>query len=199
VEPVLEEGAFARSLVENWWLFLVRGLLAVVFGALALAEPVAALAALVLVFGVWALIDGVHALALALGTRARSWPMALAGLAGIGIGIFTFFRPGITALGLYAAVAAWSIARGVFEIVVAIELRRQIQGELWLIVGGIASIAFGVLLVVLPVAGMLALGWLIGIYALTFGAIMCLLAFRLRQARGGRRLTPVSPRLQETP
>lgn len=191
VEPLL----FARTLVEHWWLFLIRGILALVFGILALTQPLAALAALVLVFGVWALIDGVHALALALSGRAHSWPMALAGLAGVGIGIFTFYRPGITALGLYAAVAAWSIARGVFEIVVAVELRETVQGELWLILGAIASIVFGVLLIVLPVAGVLALGWLIGVYALIFGGIMCALSFRLRQFRG----TPQRAPLPTTP
>jgi uncharacterized membrane protein HdeD (DUF308 family) len=193
---------FAGSLVEHWWLFLIRGLLAIVFGVLAMMQPLAALAALVLVFGVWALIDGVHALALAISGEARSWPMALAGLAGVGIGIFTFYRPGITALGLYAAVAAWSIAHGVFEIVVAIDLRKTIQGEVWLILGGIASIIFGVLLIVLPTSGVLALGWLIGLYALVFGAIMLALAFRLRDVHSklqrGERVITGAPTPQPT-
>jgi uncharacterized membrane protein HdeD (DUF308 family) len=198
VEPPL----FAHSLVEHWWLFLIRGILAIIFGILAMMQPLAALAALVLVFGVWALIDGAQALALAVSGRARSWPMALAGLAGVGIGIFTFYRPGITALGLYAAVAAWSIAHGVFEIVVAIDLRKSIEGEAWLILGGIASIVFGVLLIVLPTSGVLALGWLIGLYALIFGAIMLALAFRLRdvhrKVQRGERVFPHAPTPQYT-
>ena len=116
------------ALAAHWWLFAVRGVLAIIFGVLTLVQPVAALAALVLVFGVWAIIDGINALALAL-SGWRSWQLVLAGLVGVGVGVFTFFRPDITAFGLYAAVAAWSIARGVLEIVVAIELRKRIKGE----------------------------------------------------------------------
>lgn len=168
------------ALAAHWWLFAVRGVLAIIFGVLTLVQPLAALAALVLVFGVWAIIDGINALALAL-SGWRSWQLVVAGLFGIGVGVFTFFRPDITAFGLYAAVAAWSIARGVLEIVVAIELRKRIKGELWFIAGGIASILFGVLMIVLPVAGVLALAWLIGVYALSFGIIMLGLSLRLRR------------------
>jgi uncharacterized membrane protein HdeD (DUF308 family) len=132
------------------------------------------------VFGVWAFIDGIDALALAL-SGWRSWQLVLVGLVGIAVGMLTFFRPGITAIGLYAAVATWAIARGILEIVVAIELRKRIQGELWLVLSAVASIVFGVLMIVLPVAGALALAWLVGVYALVFGAIMLALSFRLRR------------------
>ncbi len=168
------------ALATNWWLFALRGLLAILFGILALAQPHAALAVFVLVFGVWAFIDGISALALAL-TGWRSWQLVLAGLVGIAVGLFTFFRPGITAMGLYAAIAAWSIARGILEIVVAVELRRRVQRELWLALGGVASILFGVLMILLPEAGVLALAWLIGAYALLFGILMFGLALRLRR------------------
>jgi uncharacterized membrane protein HdeD (DUF308 family) len=168
------------ALTSHWWLYTLRGVLAILFGILALAQPLAALAVLVLVFGAWAFVDGITALALAL-SGWRSWQLVLAGLVGIGIGVFTFFRPDITAVGLYAAVAVWSIARGILEIVVAIELRKQIKGEFWLVAAGIASILFGVLMIVLPVAGVLALAWLIGIYALIFGGFMLPLSFRLRR------------------
>jgi uncharacterized membrane protein HdeD (DUF308 family) len=168
------------ALASNWWLFTLRGVLAIIFGILTLVQPLAALTVFVLVFGVWAFIDGISALALAV-TGWRSWQLVLAGLVGIAVGLFTFFRPEITALGLYAAVAAWSIARGILEIVVAIELRKRIKGELWLVLGGLASITFGVLMVVLPVAGVLALAWLIGVYALVFGVMMVALSLRLRQ------------------
>ncbi len=173
-----------RALVDNWWLFLLRGALAIIFGILTLVQPVAALTAFVLVFGVWAFIDGINALALAV-TGWRSWQLVLGGLVGIGLGLFTFFRPGITAVGLYAAVSAWAIARGILEIVVAIELRKRVEGELWLVAAGIASILFGVLMIVLPVAGLLALAWLIGVYALAFGVLMVALSLRLRGLRRG--------------
>lgn len=167
------------ALTSNWWLVMLRGGLAILFGIFALAAPLTALAALVLIFGVWAFIDGVDALALSV-SGWRTWQMVIVGLIGIGIGLLTFFRPQFTALGLYAAVAAWSIARGILEIAVAVELRKQIKGELWMVLAGVASIVFGVLLILLPMAGMLALAWLIGAYALIFGVLMFALSFRLR-------------------
>ena len=176
-------GTFAlgitSAMTSSWWLFLLRGILAVLFGIFALVSPMAAFGALVLVFGVWAFIDGIDALAMSIGGW-RSWQFLVAGLVGIGVGILTFFRPGFTALALYAAIAAWSIARGILEIAVAIELRRAIHNELWMVLAGITSIIFGVLLIILPAAGMLALAWLIGIYALVFGLMMVALALRLR-------------------
>jgi uncharacterized membrane protein HdeD (DUF308 family) len=170
------------ALSENWWLFTLRGILAILFGVLTLVQPVAALTAVVLVFGAWAFIDGISALALGI-SGWRSWQLVLAGLVGIAVGVYTFYRPEITATVLYAAVAAWSIARGILEIVVAIELRKQIKGELWLVLAGLTSILFGALMIVLPVAGVLALAWLIGVYALAFGSIMLVLSVRLRRLK----------------
>jgi uncharacterized membrane protein HdeD (DUF308 family) len=186
-----------EALTSNWWIFLVRGLLALVFGVLALVEPVAALTALVIVFGVWAFIDGISALALAV-TGWRSWQLAFAGIVGIGVGLLTFFRPGITAIGLYAAVSAWAIARGILEIVVAVEMRKRVGGEGWLVAAGVSSLLFGVLMIVLPVAGVLALAWLIGIYALAFGIMMLVLSLRLRQLRRPSRREPrmITPTIQ---
>jgi uncharacterized membrane protein HdeD (DUF308 family) len=173
------------ALAHNWWLFALRGLLAVIFGVLTLVQPAAAFTAIVLVFGVWAFIDGINALALAI-TGWRSWQLALAGLVGIALGLLTFFRPGFTAIGLYAAVAAWAVARGILEIAVGIELRKRVKGELWLVFAGIASLLFGVLMIALPMAGLLALAWLIGIYALMFGVLMFALSVRLSGLRPGR-------------
>ena len=172
------------AMASNWWLIALEGVLAIIFGVLTLVEPAAALAAVVLIFGVWAFIDGISALALAL-TGWRSWQLFILGLVGIAAGIFTFYRPGITAFALYAIIAGWAIARGILEIVVAIELRKHIKGELWLVLAGVASLLFGVLMIILPVAGALALAWLLGVYALVFGVIMLLLSFRLRGLQRG--------------
>jgi uncharacterized membrane protein HdeD (DUF308 family) len=185
-------GLVLGSLTSNWWLFALRGVLAIVFGVLALIQPLAALAALVLVFGVWAFIDGINALALAI-SGWRSWQLVLGGLVGIAVGLLTFFRPGITAIALYAMIAAWSIARGILEIVLAIELRKAIEGELWLVMAGIASIVFGVLMIWLPAGGVLALAWLIGVYALVFGGLQLALGFRLHRVL--TRQTPRPPSL----
>jgi uncharacterized membrane protein HdeD (DUF308 family) len=196
--PLTFLGGVAKSFVQKWWLFLLRGIFAILFGVLMLAQPFAGLAALVIVFGAWAFIDGISAFALALSGQ-RSWLMVLVGLIGIGLAVLTYMRPDITALGLYAAIAAWSITRGILEIAVAIELRHEIQGEGWLVFGGITSILFGVLMIALPAAGVLALAWLIGIYALVFGVINCVAAFRLRslksraQQEERRVMAPVTP------
>ena len=172
----------------SWWLLVLRGLVALLFGVLAFTHPVAALTALVLLFGVWAFVDGVSALALFF-AGWHSWQLVLVGFIGIAAAVVTFFRPGITALGLYVAVAGWAIARGILEIAIAIKLRRQIEGEVWLVLGGIASLVFGALMIVLPLAGVLALAWLIGVYALVFGAVMIALGLRVH------RLTRPSARL----
>jgi uncharacterized membrane protein HdeD (DUF308 family) len=179
------------GLVDNWWMFAVRGVLALIFGVLALLHPLAALMAIVFVFGVWALVDGVSALTLAF-AGPRSWQLALVGVLGIATGAITFFWPGLTALGLYAAVAVWSIVRGVLEIALAVELRRIIRGELWLILGGLTSILFGALLIALPLAGVLALAWLVGVYAIAFGIIMCALALRLRRLKTPQTTPPIT-------
>jgi uncharacterized membrane protein HdeD (DUF308 family) len=173
---------------SSWWLVVIRGLVAFLFGILALVHPLAALMALVFVFGAWAFVDGVSALALFL-SGWRSWQLFIAGLVGIVVAFITFFRPGITALGLYAAVAAWAIARGILEIAIAVKLRRQIDGELWLILGGISSLVFGALLIILPVAGIFALAWLVGVYALVYGVFM--IGLGLRVHRVARPTTPL--------
>ncbi|HEY2746093.1 MAG TPA: DUF308 domain-containing protein, partial [Polyangia bacterium] len=154
--------------------------------------------AFVLVFGVWAFIDGIDTLALAV-SGWRSWQLFIVGLVGIGIGLLTFFRPGYTAIGLYTAVAAWAIARGILEIAVAIELRKQIKGELWMVLAGVVSIVFGVLLVVLPAAGVLALAWLMGVYALVFGVLMFALSLRLRHVHKETARIVQTPTVLTTP
>jgi uncharacterized membrane protein HdeD (DUF308 family) len=173
----------ARAVVEHWWLFGVRGLLAIAFGVLTLFAPRLAIAALVLFFGAWALVDGISALVMAFSGRHRSWQLLVMGLLGIAAGVLTFMRPDLTAVGLYALIAAWSIARGIVEIAFAVALRREIRGEGWLIVAGLFSILFGVLLIALPVAGVLAVLWLISFYALLFGGLLIGLALRMRALR----------------
>jgi len=178
-DPVSLREAAARS----WWVYLLRGILALVIGVLFLIRPGASLVALVLLFGAWAFIDGVFALTASV-TQHRSWRLALIGVVGVAVGVMTFFRPGITALALYAAIAVWTIAKGILEIGLSIELRQTLQahGRGWMIFNGIVSIIFGVLLIVLPQAGVLTIAWLIGIYGLIFSAFLFALAVRLRRA-----------------
>ena len=172
-----------QTLVANWWALALRGLIGVVFGLLAIASPGLTLTALVLLYGAYAFLDGVLALVAAVRAAERhgrwGW-LALEGLAGIGAGIVTFAWPGITAIVLLYLIAAWALVTGILEIAAAVRLRSEIKGEWALVLAGVASVVFGVLLFLYPSAGALAVVWLIGAYALLFGLLMLVLAFRLR-------------------
>jgi uncharacterized membrane protein HdeD (DUF308 family) len=170
-------------LSRNWWALALRGLLAVLFGLAAFFLPGITLTALILLFGAFALVDGVFAIVAAVRAEehgARWWLLLAEGVFGVLIGILTFIWPGLTALVLLYFVAAWAIVTGVFEIAGAIRLRQEIEGEWALILGGVLSVIFGVLLAVLPGVGILALVWLIGAYAVVFGVLLIILAFRVR-------------------
>jgi uncharacterized membrane protein HdeD (DUF308 family) len=174
--PLLD--AFAK----NWWVLLIRGILAVLFAVMAFTLPGLTLVTLVLLYGVYALADGLTALWV--GGSSRAWSLVLAGVLGVIVGICTFIFPGITAIALLYLIAAWAIVRGIFEIMTAIQLRKEIRNEWALVIGGIISIIFGAVLFANPAAGALAMVWVIGAYALIFGLMMIVLAFRLRGLPG---------------
>jgi uncharacterized membrane protein HdeD (DUF308 family) len=180
------EKHLATIFFRNWWVLLLRGLIAIAFGVLTWLQPGISLAALVLLFGAYTLADGVLGVWMAIRGRKQYedwWVLLLWGLIDIGVGILTFVAPGVTALALLFYIAIWAIATGVLEIVVAIRLRREIEGEGLLILGGLASVVFGALLMAQPGAGALALLWLIAAYAVIFGIMLVILAFRLRRLR----------------
>jgi uncharacterized membrane protein HdeD (DUF308 family) len=171
-------------LARNWWAVALRGVAAVLFGVAALIWPGLTLGILVLLFGAYVLVDGIFALILAIQRathHTRWWPLLLEGLAGIVVGLLTFFWPGITALVLLVLIASWAIVTGFLELIAAMELRREIANEWLLGLSGLASVLFGVLLILMPGAGALALVWLIGVYALVFGILLLGLAYRLRE------------------
>jgi len=171
------------ALAKNWWVLALRGVLAIVFGVLAALMPGITLFALVLLFGSYAIIDGGFAIVAAIrrrGTAGPWWALLLEGLIGIAAGVVTFVFPGLSALALVYVIGAWAIFTGVLEILAALVLRRQIQGEWWLAATGVLSIIFGGLVLVRPGAGALALVLWIGAYAIVFGILLLALAFRLR-------------------
>ena len=173
----------ADILSRSWWVLLLRGLAAIVFAFLTWTQPGISLTAMVLLFGAYALADGVLAVWTAIAGRAENddwWMVLIAGLVGIGIGILTFASPGLTALALLFYIAVWAIAKGGLEIVAAIRLRKVIRGEIMMILAGLASILFGVLMLSRPGAGALAVLWLIAAYAFVFGLLTVVLAFRVK-------------------
>jgi len=192
MEPVKDR--LAAILSRNWWVLLLRGIVAIVFGVLAWMQPGISLAALVLLFGAYSMADGILGAWTAVAGRKEHehwWVLLLEGLVGIGVGVLTLFAPGVTALALLFYIAIWAVTTGVLEIVAAIRLRKEIEGEWLLVLGGLASVAFGVLLMARPGAGALAVLWIIAAYAVVFGAILVVLAFKARNfgralAAGGK-------------
>lgn len=173
----------ANILSRYWWMTLLRGIIAILFGFFVVAQPGISLVALTMVFGAFAFVDGVGSLASAFGSRTEHeswWIMLLWGLCGIAVGLITFFSPGLTALALLFYIAAWAIATGLIELFAAFKLREEIEGEFWLGLLGVLSIAFGVFMIARPGAGILSLLWLIAAYAIASGVTLIALAFRTR-------------------
>ncbi|HWP14683.1 MAG TPA: HdeD family acid-resistance protein [Xanthobacteraceae bacterium] len=176
-------GLILPVLAKYWWLILLRGIVAIIFGVLAFAWPGITLLTLILFYGAFALADGVLALGHAImgGNVGSRWWLALVGIAGIAAGLVTFLMPGLTALVLLFFIAGWAIALGVFQIIGAIRLRKEIDNE-WLIgLSGALSVLFGVVLLVAPGAGALGLIWVIASYAIVFGIMLVMEAFKLKK------------------
>jgi uncharacterized membrane protein HdeD (DUF308 family) len=172
-----------ETLKHHWWVPVIRGIAAIVFGVIAFRYPGLTVGVLVLLFGAWVLVDGVFRVVGAIGHRAsdKEWGFDLIiGIVGIIIGFLTFHAPQITALALIIYIAAWALMIGATEIALAIKLRREIKGEWFLILMGLVSIVFAVMLLWNPLPGALALVWLIGSYAIVFGILGIILGFRLR-------------------
>jgi uncharacterized membrane protein HdeD (DUF308 family) len=170
------------TLSRNWWIVLLRGLAGICFGIITFIAPAISLAILVLVWGAYALADGILALVTAIRRRGedRWWLFFVEGLVGIAAGLLTLIWPGLTAIALLYLIAAWAIVTGALEIAAAIRLRKVIANEWLLGLSGIASLGFGILLILFPGAGALTVVIWIGAYALVFGALVVALAFRLR-------------------
>lgn len=173
-----------KLLGRNWGWIALRGAAAVIFGVLALLWPGLTLFVLVALFGAYALVDGVVALVAAFRGKDQGrpmWALVLIGLAGIAAGVVTFLWPGKTAIVLLMFIAAWAIVMGVFEIVAAIRLRKEIANEWLLGLSGVLSVLFGVLMILSPGAGALAVVWIIAAYSIVFGIMLLALGLRLKR------------------
>jgi len=171
------------NLAKNWWLLVLRGVAAILFGLAAFVWPGLTLLLLITLFALYAIVDGLIALITGLNhthDSPRWWVFALEGLVGVGIGVIALAWPNLTALAILAMIAAWAVLTGILEIVAAIRLRREIENEWFLVLGGILSVGVGILLIAQPLAGTVAIVWTIGAYELISGVLWILLAVRLR-------------------
>ena len=186
------EATMLEHLGRNWSWVVLRGVAAVLFGILAFAWPGITLAALVVVWGAYALADGILALVAAYRVRDQGkpfWSLVIVGLLGIAAGIVTFIWPGMTALLLLLFIAAWAVVMGIFQIVAAIRLRKEIHNEWLLGLSGVLSVLFGIIMFVQPGAGALAVIWVIAAYAIVFGILLIWLGLRLKRRSVGRAAT----------
>jgi uncharacterized membrane protein HdeD (DUF308 family) len=167
-----------RTLAQHWWVLLLRGLLAIAFGLVAYAWPGVTIAVLVLFWGAYALVDGIFEVIA--GVRSKWGSLILLGVLGIAAGVVTFLWPGLTAIALLYIIAFWAIVAGVMQIAAAIRLRKEIEGEWLWILSGICTVILGVLLIARPGAGVLSLVWLIASFAIVWGILLCILAFKLK-------------------
>jgi|SRR5262245_35228546 len=171
-----------RLIGRSWWLIVLRGVCAILFGLIAWTWPGVTLHTLVLLWGAYAFADGVFAFAVAISGRSARpwWVLMLEGLISFGAAAAAFLYPGITAVVLLWVIAAWALVTGAVEIAEAIQLRKEIEGELWLGLAGLASMLFGLVLIARPSLGALAVVWIIGSYAVVFGVLLVLLGFRVK-------------------
>ena len=175
-----------EQLAQNWWALALRGVVAIVFGILALVWPSITLLALIYLFAAYAFVDGIFLIVggiRGLAGRDRNWWLVLGGIAGVIAGILTIMWPGLTALLLLSIIAAWAIVTGVLGIIAAYRLRQVISGEWLLALEGVLSVVFGVAIIVYPSAGALAVIWLIAIYAIASGVTLLILSLRLRRMK----------------
>jgi uncharacterized membrane protein HdeD (DUF308 family) len=173
-----------HALAKCWWLLLLRGVAGIAFGILAFLWPGLTLLTLVILYGAFALVDGVLSLIAAFTGSAKpvpTWWLVVVGLLGIAAGIVTFAWPGITAIVLVLLIGAWALVHGIFEIIGAIQLRKEIDNEWWLILSGVLSVIFGLIVLFLPGAGALGLIWGIAAYSIAFGIMFIGLALKLRK------------------
>ncbi len=164
-----------------WWALMIRGLAAIVFGAVAMAWPTNSILALVIVYGAYVLVDGIFSIIAVFGSHSgERWWQLLSGLFSVAAGVMAFIWPGLTALALVMIIGVWSIVRGLVEIMAAVRLRKVIPNEWMLIAAGIISVLLGIVLIASPLVGALALIWALGIWAIAFGLLMVGLAFKVR-------------------
>lgn len=171
-----------RTMAEHWWVVLLRGILAILFGVLAYTWPGLTILILVTLWGAYALVDGLFGVVA--GVRGKWGSLVVIGLLGIAAGVIAFLWPGLTAVTLLWILAFWAIVAGVLQISAAIRLRKEVQGEWLWVLSGILTIGLGVLFFLFPGAGILSVTWLIAALAIVWGILLVMLSFKLKGLKG---------------
>ena len=187
-------GPAAETLVQNWWLFTLRGVLGIIFGILALIFPGPTILSLVLLFSAYMLVDGIFGIISAVRAIRRKedrWGLLIfEGLLSVATGILAFLWPGLTVVAFVWLIAAWAIVSG--GLMTAAGFRLNIEhGRWWLVLGGLLSLAYGVLLIITPLIGAVVLTWWLGAYALIFGVALVIFSLKLR-SRQHERVSPTA-------
>jgi uncharacterized membrane protein HdeD (DUF308 family) len=183
-----KSNAMSALLARNWWAVLLRGVAAILFGLIALFMPGVTLASLVLVFAAYMLVDGVFAIVSAIraARHGERWGLfVLEGIVDLIAGAVALAMPAAALLAFIALAAVWALVSGGLMFASAFRLNRE-HGKVWLIVGGVASVAWGALLLLFPVSGLVVLTWWLGAYAFIFGVNLLILSFSLRRRAAGR-------------
>lgn len=170
-------------LTRSWWMLALRGVVAIVFGALAIAMPGLTLLWLVALFAAFALLGGAaYVFGAARARGHEGWGVMLViGIVSVVAGVLAVLYPGLTALTLILLMGANALLTGVLDIVAAVRLRRQITHEWLLVAAGVVSIVFGAIVIIFPGAGALALIWFVSFYAVLTGVLLLAVAFRARR------------------
>ena len=189
-----QSDAMSSVLCRNWWAFAIRGVLGVLFGLIAFLLPGITMLSLVILFAAYMLVDGVFAIIAAVRAARQNerWGLlTLEGVVNIATGVIAYLWPGLTLVAFVLLVAVWALITGALMLAAAFRLRAD-HGRWWLALGGIASLAYGALLVVAPLIGALVLTWWIGAYAIVFGISLLILGFQLRSHKDDRPATLTS-------
>jgi uncharacterized membrane protein HdeD (DUF308 family) len=197
------DGRLSAVLARNWWAMALRGIAAILFGLIALVAPGAVLISLAIFFAAYLLVDGIFGIVSAIraAQKHERWGLLLAeGVLNIVVGIIAFLFPVGAVLTFVLMTAAWALMTGGLMVGAAFKLGRA-HGRGWMVLSGAVSILFGLALVMAPIIGAVVLTWWFGGYAIAFGALLLILAFKLRkQHQEEQQVTTVSgPATQSGP
>jgi uncharacterized membrane protein HdeD (DUF308 family) len=176
-----------RILTKSWWVLVLRGVMAILLGVLALANPGITAATLVLWIAIFLTVDGALALVTTIARwkeREDKWLHVAEGVLSIVLGFLILRAPEITLFLVILYAAVWSIMSGVARIAMAIQLRKEIEGEIWLAISGLASVVFGILVLAQPGIGLATILWMLGLFLILAGVVLIALGLKVRRLAG---------------